>query len=214
MKIYGSSFSPFVRKTLAFCMEAGIDYELVSIGLGSADPGFREASPLGKMPAMEHDGYTLADSSAICQYLEALHDCGLIPHEPALLGKTVWWDEVADTELFAALQPMFFNRIVAPLFLKREPDEAAAERAETEAVPKLLGWLETRMPDEGGWLVGERISLAEIAVASPLVNFAHAGGSLEAYPRTAAFARRMHARPCFAASIAWEEQALARVRAG
>ena len=212
MKIYGSSFSPFVRKVLAFCLEAGIDHELVSIGLGSEDPGFREASPLGKMPAMEDDGYTLADSSAIVQYLEARHQPGLIPQEPRALGKTIWWDEVGDGVLFGALQPMFFNRVVAPLFLKREADEAAAVQAETRAVPALLDWLETQMPDEGGWLVGDRISLADIAVASPLVNLFHAGGTLDAHPRTAAFARRMHARPCFAASIAWEKAALARIR--
>ncbi len=214
MKIYGSSFSPFVRKTLAFCLEAGIEHELASIGLGSDDPGFREASPLGKMPAMEDGGYTLADSTAIVQYLEAVHKPGLIPQEPKALGKTIWWDEVADTVLFAALQPIFFGRVVGPLFLKRDVDQAAIAEAETKTLPPVLGWLETQMPEGEGWLVGESITLADIAVASPLVNYAHTGGSLNQYPRIAAFAERMHARPCYAPSIAWENKALAKLRGG
>ena len=44
MKIYGSSFSPYARKILAFCGEAGIDYELQAVGLGSDDPEFLAAS--------------------------------------------------------------------------------------------------------------------------------------------------------------------------
>lgn len=211
MKIYGSSFSPFVRKTLAFCLEAGIDHELVSIGLGSDDPGFREASPLGKMPAMEDDGYTLADSTAIVQYLEAVHKPGLIPQEAKALGKTIWWDEVADTVLFAALQPIFFGRVVGPLFLKREVDQAAIAEAETTTLPPVLNWLETQMPGDDDWLVGGTLSLADIAVASPLVNYAHTGGSLDKYPRIAAFAERMHGRSCYAGSIAWENGALAKI---
>jgi len=212
MKIYGSSFSPFVRKVTAFCIEAGIDHRLVSIGLGSADPGFREASPLGKMPAMEDDGFTLADSSAIVQYLEAKHKPGLIPQDAQALGQTVWWDKVGDTVLFAAVQPMFFGRIVSPLFLRQGALEGAAAQAEAEAVPPVLDWLERMLPDGDGWLVGDRLTLADLAIASPLINFAHAGGSLKDHPRTAAFAERLHARPCFAQSIAWEEAALAKIR--
>ena len=212
MKIYGSSFSPYARKVIAYCIEAGIDHELVSIGLGSPDPGFQAASPLGKMPAMEDDGFTLADSSAIIHYLEARHQPGLIPQDPQGLGKAVWWDEVADAELFGALQPAFFNRIVLPLFQRREGDMAAADRAMAGPVPKILDWLEAHMPEGDGWLLGERLTLADIAIASPLVNLRHAGGTLDAHPRIAAFAERLHVRPCFAASIAWEERALAKIR--
>ena len=70
------------------------------------------------------------------------------------------------------------------------------------------------MPEEGEWLVGERLTLADIAVASPLVNYAHCGGSLDAYPRVQAFAARMHARKGFASNIAWEKGALEKIRGG
>ncbi|WP_420606242.1 glutathione S-transferase N-terminal domain-containing protein [Novosphingopyxis sp.] len=44
MKLYGSSFSPFVRKVLVFCREAGIDHELVGIGRVSASVMFRRGA--------------------------------------------------------------------------------------------------------------------------------------------------------------------------
>ncbi len=61
MIIYGSVVSPFVRKLLGYLGEKGIDFELKGVGIGDPDPGFRAASPLGKMPAMDDDGFLLAD---------------------------------------------------------------------------------------------------------------------------------------------------------
>ena len=75
MILYGSSLSPFVRKVLAFAGEKGIEIELKPTGDAPGQPGaeFLAASPLRKMPALVDGDYRLADSSAIIQYLEALH---------------------------------------------------------------------------------------------------------------------------------------------
>src|SRR3546814_12636513 len=56
MIIYGSVVSPFVRKLLGYLGEKGIEFELKGVGIGDPDPGFRAASPLGKMPALDDDG--------------------------------------------------------------------------------------------------------------------------------------------------------------
>ena len=110
----------------------------------------RAASPFAKMPALDDDGFLLADSSAICHYLEATHPApALIPADPQARGRTIWFDEFADTMLFAAIGPIFFNRVVAPRFLKRDGDAAAAERAEAEALPPVLDYLEQATPDHG-----------------------------------------------------------------
>ena len=137
------------------------------------------------MPALDDDGYTLADSSAICHYLEAKHpDPALIPAEPAARGKTIWFDEFADTILFACGAAMFFNRVVAPRFLRREGDLAAADKAERETLPPLLDYLEGVIP-ASGYLVGDALTLADLAVASPFANLAHCGVTIDAarYPK-------------------------------
>ena len=152
MILYGSTMSPFVRKVVAFAAEKDIALDLRAMALNDADPAFRAASPFGKMPALDDDGYTLADSSAICHYLEAKHpEPALIPAEAQARGKTIWFDEFADTILFACGRAIFFNRVVAPRFLRREGDLAAADTAERETLPPLLDYLEGVIPEAAIW---------------------------------------------------------------
>src|SRR5688500_1540166 len=111
MIVYGSSLSPFVRKVLAYASEKGIELEVRPTTVADADPDFRAASPFGKMPALSDGDYRLADSSAIIHYLEARHpEPNLIPTEAKARGRTIWFDEFADTILFACGGKMFFNR--------------------------------------------------------------------------------------------------------
>jgi len=100
---------------------------------------------------------------------------------------------------------MFFNRIVAPRFLGREGDLAAAEKAQKEEMPPLIDYIEGVLP-ESGFLVDDRLSLADLAVASPFVNLVHMGIAVDAgfHPKTAAFVERMHSRPSYAPLIAKE----------
>jgi glutathione S-transferase len=212
MILYGSTLSPYVRKAAAFAAEKGMAFELKPTAIGDPDPGFRAASPFGKMPALDDDGYRLADSSAICHYLEAKQPApALIPAEPKARGKVVWYDEFADTILFAAGAAMFFNRVVAPRFLGRDGDLAAADKAERETLPPLLDYLEGAIPDSG-FLVGDALTLADLAVASPFANLAHCGVSVDAarYPRLVRYTSAILARPSFAESIARETAFLAR----
>ncbi len=212
MILYGSTMSPFVRKVVAFAAEKGVALDVQSVGLNDPDPAFRAASPFGKMPALDDDGYTLADSSAICHYLETkFPESTLIPAEPKARGQTIWFDEFADTILFACGRAIFFNRIVAPRFLGREGDAAAAELAERETLPPLFDYLEATIPPSG-YLVGQALTLADLAVASPFANLAHGGVSVDSasYPKLARYVADILGRPSFAASIAREQAFLAR----
>ncbi|WP_076070809.1 glutathione S-transferase family protein [Sphingomonas montana] len=211
MILYGSSFSPFVRKVLAFAAEKDVAIDLHRIGRASTDPAFREANPLGKMPALRDGDYLLADSSAIVAYIEALHpEPALIPAEPRARGMALFWDEFGDAELFDAVRPMFFNRVVRPRFEGKPGDLAAADASEADVLPGVLAYLEARIP-ESLFLVEDRITLADLAVASPLVNLEHAGGVLDGYPRISAYLAAMLARPSFAGLVAKERAMLARM---
>lgn len=213
MIVYGSSVSPFVRKVLVFAAEKGIAVETRNTGLNSDDPEFLAASPFRKIPGFSDGDYRLSDSSAIVAYLDALKpDPPLIPTEPKARGKAIWYDEFADTILFGCLVKSFFNRVVGPIFLKRPGDLAVAEKAEREELPPLIDYIESVLPDSG-YLVADRLTLADIAVASPLANMRYLGLKMDpaTHPRTAAFATRMHALPSFATWIAKEEAMLAKV---
>lgn len=212
MKIYGSSLSPYVRKALVVADELGLAVVNVPTPPGSTDPEFRKTSPFGKIPGFRDGAFTLCDSSAIVTYLDALHpEAGLIPADPADRARVVWFDEFADTILFDAGAKMFFNRIVAPKFLKLEGDLAAADQAEKEQIPPIIAYLDSVIP-ASGFLVAERLTLADIAVASPFVNLLHLGITVDPgrHPRLAAYVARMLGRPAFASLIEKETAFLAR----
>jgi glutathione S-transferase len=216
MIIYGSSLSPFVRKVLAFADEKGVEVELQGTGFPNHSAEFLEASPFRKMPALRDGDYTLADSSAIIHYIEAKHpEPALIPAEAKLRGKTVWYEEFADTLLFSCGAKIFFNRIVAPRFMGRPGDLEAAEQAELNELPPILDYLERVVPSDGGFLVGDGLTLADLAVAGPFANFRHTETKVcpERYPRTVAYVDRILARPSFAQWIERETAMLAKVPA-
>ena len=212
MILYGSTMSPFVRKVAAFAAEKGIEYELKATTLADPDPEFRAASPFRKMPALVDGSYRLADSSAIIHYLEAKYpEPALIPADPELRGRTIWFDEFADTILFACGAKMFFNRVVAPRFLGRDGDLAVADAAEREELPPILDYLEGAIPGSG-YLVGDRLTLADIAVASPFANFKHCNVAIDEgrYPRLTRYAASILARPSFAPHVERETAYLER----
>ena len=213
MILYGSSLSPFVRKVLAFADEKGIELEVQPTGLPQPGPEFLEASPFRKMPALRDGDYTLADSSAIVHYLEAKHpEPALIPADPKLRGKTIWYDEFADTVLVTCGAKIFFNRIVAPRFLGREGDLTAAEQAELNDLPPILDYVESIAPGDGEYLIGDALTLADIAGAGPFANFRHTDTKVdpERYPRTVAYVERILARPSFAHWVDRETALLGR----
>ncbi len=212
MIVYGSSISPYVRKVLAFGAEKGIELELKPVGLGNQDPEFREASPFGKMPGFRDGDFAISDSSAIIAYLEALKpEPALIPSDPRERARTIWYDEFADTILMGCGSKMFFNRVVAPRFLKREGDLAAADKAQHEELPPILDYLERVIP-ESGFLVEDRLTLADLAVASPFANLGHLGVTCcsERHPRVKSYVEAILARPSFKSWIDREAAFLAR----
>lgn len=215
MILFGSTLSPFVRKVAAYCHERGIAYEPMVSPPGQPSPEFLAASPMRKIPAIRDGDYTLADSSAILHYLEAKYpDGGLLPAEPELRGRAVFFDEWADTLMVGCLGKIFFNRIVGPLFLGMAGDEAVAAKTECDELPPLLDYLESVAPDAGGFLVGDRLTIADLAIASPFANLAHLDIAIDEgrYPRLRAYAERILARDSFRSMVERERTLIARAR--
>jgi glutathione S-transferase len=165
------------------------------------------------MPALRDGDFAISDSSAIVAYLEAKYPHPvLIPHRPEARARTIWFDEFGDTILMGCGREIFFNRVVAPRFLKIAGDQAAAERAEREGLPPILDYLERTIPDSL-FLVEDRLTLADLAVASPFANLRHIGIGPDAstHPRTALYVDAMLARPSFAPWLARETAFLAQL---
>ncbi len=212
MILFGSSFSPFVRKVMVAAAEKGIALSVQNVRIGDPNPDFRRASPFGKMPALVDGDFSVSDSTAIVTYLEGRFPATpLLPADPAARARAIWFEEFADTMMSTIVFKCFFNRIVGPLFMKQPGNEDMAVEGETKDLPPLLAYLESVVPAPDGFLVGDSLSIADISVASMFVNFDHARCAVDrsAYPKTYAWVAAMHTRPSFAGIIATEKKIIA-----
>jgi glutathione S-transferase len=210
MIIYGASISPFVRKVLVVGAEKGMALENKVSAPGNPDPDFVACSPFRKIPALRDGDFTLCDSSAIVHYLEAVQpEPAMIPSEAKARARTIWYEEFIDTILVPVGGKMFFNRIVAPKFMGKPGDMDVADKAEREELPPVLDYLEGIAP-ASGFLVGEGLTLADIAVASPFANFRHMDTDLSRWPKTLAYVDAILARPSFAGLLEVEGRILGR----
>lgn len=209
-KIIGAGLSPFVRKTRAFFAEKGIPYELEPLIPFGVSAEYKKKSPLGKIPCLEHDGRPLPDSSVICAYIERIQpQPALYPSDPWDYAQALWFEEYNDGALVGnAMAPIFQERVIKKL-MGGQPDEARVKEAQEKQLPVYCEYLEGQL-GEKEYLVGGRLSIADLAVASPFVNLAHAGVTVDAkrFPKLAAYLERIHARPSYKALIEEERAAL------
>ena len=212
-RILGASASPFVRKVRVAMAEKNLPYELVPIMPFGAPPDFMAKSPTGKIPVYEDGDFVLPDSSCILAYLEKVHPApSLYPADPKAYGRALFLEEYGDTKLVEAVGAIFFNRVVVKL-LKQQPDEKRIALGLNELLPAALEYLETVAPTDGDAVVGGRFSIADIAIASPIVNLEHSREKIDAakYPKLAAYVARVHARPSFKACIEEERKQFAAI---
>lgn len=212
--LYGAALSPFVRKVRVVLAEKGLAYKHDPVSPFAPPDYFLEISPLKRIPVLRDESEgpdaTLPDSSAICGFLERKHPApALYPAQAFAYGRTLWIEEYADSDLVATLGGGLFRPTVIAKLMKKEPDFALAKDTWETKAPRFLDYFEKELGGRDHF-VGNTLTLADIAVASPFVNAAHAGFAPEAtkYPGLSRFLKTMHARPSFVACIAEERKML------
>ncbi|MBN9556776.1 MAG: glutathione S-transferase family protein [Alphaproteobacteria bacterium] len=217
--VYGSNLSPFVRKVRVMLAEKGLDYRLEDVNPFAASPEFLEISPMKRIPAFRDTDVaapnSLCDSSIICDYLEHKHPSPpLYPRDAFARARALWFEEYADTRMAEGLVgALFFERIVKKL-LGRETDNAVCDRALEKTLPEVFDYL-TKELGARDFLVGNAFTIADITAGTMLVNFQHAGETIDEarWPALAAYAKRVHGRPSFQACIAEESPLIQHLRA-
>ncbi len=203
LELFGTPMSPFVRKVRICLEEKGLDYTLHPVSPFDPPAGWRELSPLGRVPVLRDtrigtDGAagTLADSSSICVYLERLAaQPRLYPADPFEHARAIWLEEFADTELAVRIGFGIWRTVVMGPLNGQEPDCAAAEATVRDKLPRSFAYLEAQLGSRSGFS-GDMFSIADIAVVAQLIGFRHGGFVIDAvaYPALAAWLERTLAR--------------------
>jgi len=217
MKIIGSFVSPYVRKVLACLHLKGLDYEIDPITPFYGGDDFDRLSPLRRIPVLVTENLTLCDSSVICAWLDETNpEPPLLPPDPGDRARARWLEEYADTRLGDVLVwGLFYPKFVHPIVWGEPGDSARIEKTLGEDLPRELDYLEAQLPEQG-FLFGESIGLADIAIATLFRNGAFVGfePDAERWPRTAAFVARALAQPCFESLVPFEQAQLSTTPQG
>lgn len=215
LKIHGVPFSAHTRKVIVTALEKNIPYELNRVVPLTPPPAWQELSPLGLIPAIEDGDVRLADSSVILSYLERKYPKpSIYPAELRAYAQALWIEEFIDSGLAPhVLRGLLMQRVFAPKFLNQPPDEALIKKSLTEMIPPRLQYLESALSTE--FFAGNAFSVADITVASILINFHYAGETVseKTHPKLHRFLRATLKRPCFTAALKIEAPAAAGIGA-
>ncbi len=199
-EIFGATLSPFTRKALVVLEEKGLPYSLTFMPPGGdGSEGYEAISPLGKIPAMRFGDRALCDSAIICSFLEREHpEPALYPTDAYDYACALWYEEYADSALMEAVSPVFYERVVVQRIMKQEPNLKLVEKVLTQRQPAVFDHLD-RCLEGREYLVGDRFSIADIAVATMFPGLDYAGEELDAerWPNLSRFIAAALARPSF-----------------
>ena len=162
------------------------------------DPGFRAASPMGKVPAIEdrrEDAVIrMADSSAIALYLADRYPAsGLAPAiDSPLRGDYLYWM----TYTPGVIEPAMMEK-----FNQWEVSRATSGWGNFDTMIEVL---EARLSNRE-WLVGETFSAADVLVGSS-VYFMKLFGALPDNPVLHAYVERCLARPAYAKALGRDDE--------
>ena len=167
LTIYGVPLSVHTRKAIVTTILKGLDYRfevVIPVIPGNPPANWSTLSPTGLIPVLQEDDFTLADSSAICQYLERKQPSPpVLPKDIKDHARTLWFDAYAGGTIFRhVVHPLFHQTIVNPNIRKTPIDRVVVDDVLSNVQPKILGYLEGEI--SGMFLVGDRLTLADIAI--------------------------------------------------
>jgi glutathione S-transferase len=181
--------------------EIGTPYHLVRLDLQAGDqrtPDFLKINPNGAVPALVDGDLTLFESAAICQHLaDRFPDKGLAPTVGTPdRGRYYQWIHFAMSTIEPPLLTIFLHTVMRPE-AERIPQLVGPARDQLRAA---LAVLESALTQP--YLVGSRLTGADIMVGSTLA-WAQMIGLLDASaPAVGAYLGRLMVRPAFQRAVA------------
>jgi glutathione S-transferase len=202
IKLWGRKTSSNVMKVIWLLEELGLPYDRVDVGGpfgGTGTPEYRAMNPLGVVPSLEEDGFTLFESNVILRYLCNAHapDTAFYPKPPRERATVEAWMDFQQTALNRP-QSIVFQGLVRTPPDKR--DNAAIAAAITEAAV-VWGILDARLVNQL-YLAGDTATLADIAFAVHVHRWLNLEFKRPAAPHLAAWYARLLERPVYREHIA------------
>ena len=171
MKLYDLPPSPNARRVRIFIAEKGLDIPLVPVNMMTGENKSEEylaKNPLGKMPLLElDDGTCIAESAAICRYLEEMNP------EPPLLGRDAvdralvdMWHRRMEFELLIPMITIFVH--TGEMWKDRVTQIPQLAEVTAKNVQARMEWLNQELEGKE-FIAGEDYTVADIAAQCAFV---------------------------------------------
>jgi glutathione S-transferase len=199
--VYGPAGSSYVWSVRLALAEKGVTHELVNVPFGAQrDKAHLSRQPFAKVPAFEHDGFALYETQAIIRYVdERFPGAPLQPEDVHQWSRMNQIIGIVDAYAWPAIAgTILLNRVLAPRFLDRAPDEAAIAAALPRA-QLCLSEINRLMGDQR-FLAADFVTLADL-MAIPLLylfaNIPDGKAPVAVHPKLALWIERMETRQSF-----------------
>jgi glutathione S-transferase len=199
--VYGPAGSSYVWSVRLALAEKGVTHELVDVPFGAQrDKAHLLRQPFAKVPAFEHDGFALYETQAIIRYVdERFAGTPLQPedvHQWSRMNQIIGIVDAYASPSIAGT--ILLNRVLAPRFLGRAPDEAAI----AAALPRAGLCLSeiNRLMEDHRFLAADFVTLADLMAIPLLYLFANVADGkplFAAHPKLADWIKRMETRQSF-----------------
>ncbi|WP_372616745.1 glutathione S-transferase family protein [Falsiroseomonas sp.] len=197
--LHGPSYSTYARTARLALEEKGVGYDLNEVdvlsGKGQA-PEHLARQPWGKVPAFEHDGFSLFETFAIARYVdEAFPGPALQPADVRARARMTQICGIVDSYAYGAIvHKVFWQEVIVPM-QGGTPDAAIAAEG-LKVTRQVLDVLEGLAA--GDLLCGGTVSLADLHLL-PVVEYLRmtkeGGAAFAAKPKLSAWWEKMNARP-------------------
>lgn len=182
MNIYGHFFSAPSNK-VRYCANAvGLEFTYHHVDLQQGEqqhPDFLNINQLGKVPAIEDDGFMLSESDAICRYL-ANKAGKLYPDDLHTRARIDRWMDISAQTVLLQMSKILFNRFFAPM-LGEEPNQTAIEDGQRN-LGVILPHINNQLA-QSAYLAGDELSIADISMLAAIDPFDMLEVDLSDYPQ-------------------------------
>ena len=197
LTIYGSDLSSPAIKVRLVVSYLGIEHKWQLVNLREGEQKkewFLKINPVGKVPAIDDDGFHLFESNAICRYLADKHNSPLYPKGLKERAIVEQWIDFISMHIGVHFSTVAFNRIFAARMNKPVNEQSLADAI------KFLGMhlpvIEKQLSGHKN-VVGNDPTLADIVLFAMLEPADMADISLAPYPKLAAWREELKQQPFY-----------------
>jgi len=168
LHVYGFPLS-FPSNKVQMCvnaLELEHEFHLVALREGEQkSEEFLAINPVGKVPAINDDGFCLGESHAIMKYLARKSNSSLYPTDLQEQAKTDQWLDFIAGHIGTAVSKVLFNTLFAPMKGVDVDENSLAEGRKW--LEQYLPHAETALSDQE-YLTGDSFSIADISLLAAL----------------------------------------------